>query len=236
MVFRLLINQTQCLVPNNSLTIGIVVDSMKQITTVKRRSALMMWNIVLFILLQPANEVWGKVMFSEACVSHSVHRWNLCIMSLPVWLPLLESSLSLVPFTSVGVSLGILCPGGFCRDPPESEKAGSMHSTGMLSSYRLQTKFAKVMFLHLSVSYSVHRGMSRPRGVCLRRYVQVQARRGSPGPGPGPDPEGPDPGLVGVSQHAVRQTPSAPSTDGYCCGRYAFLLGCILVTNFFSWK
>ena len=25
-------------------------------------------------LLPPTKEVWGKVMFSEACVSHSVHR------------------------------------------------------------------------------------------------------------------------------------------------------------------
>ena len=29
--------------------------------------------------------------------------------------------------------------------------------------YRPQTKFAKVMLLHLSVSHSVHRGVSRPR-------------------------------------------------------------------------
>ena len=26
------------------------------------------------LLLQPANEVWGKVMFSQVCVSHSVHK------------------------------------------------------------------------------------------------------------------------------------------------------------------
>ena len=26
------------------------------------------------MLLLPANEVWGKVIFSQACVSHSVHR------------------------------------------------------------------------------------------------------------------------------------------------------------------
>ena len=30
--------------------------------------------ISLHILSRPANEVWGKVMFSEACISHSVHR------------------------------------------------------------------------------------------------------------------------------------------------------------------
>ena len=35
--------------------------------------------------------------------------------------------------------------------------------------YRLQTKFAKVMFLHLSVSHSVHRGGGRVRGVLRGR-------------------------------------------------------------------
>ena len=42
--------------------------------------------------LPPANEVWGKVIFLQVCVSHSVHRrgWvggHLCMMSPPVWLP-----------------------------------------------------------------------------------------------------------------------------------------------------
>ena len=26
------------------------------------------------LILLPANEFWGKVMFSQACVSHTVHR------------------------------------------------------------------------------------------------------------------------------------------------------------------
>ena len=30
--------------------------------------------LTFFVLLLPTNEVWGKVIFSEACVSHSVHR------------------------------------------------------------------------------------------------------------------------------------------------------------------
>ena len=38
------------------------------------------------------------------------------------------------------------------------QQVGGMHPTGMQSCYHLQTKFAKVMFLHLSVSHSVHRG------------------------------------------------------------------------------
>ena len=31
------------------------------------------------LLLPPANEVWGKVMFSEASVSHSVHGGGVCL-------------------------------------------------------------------------------------------------------------------------------------------------------------
>ena len=30
-------------------------------------------------LLPPANEVWGKVIFSEACVKNSVHRGEVCL-------------------------------------------------------------------------------------------------------------------------------------------------------------
>ena len=41
-------------------------------------------NITFF--LPPTKDVWGKVMFSEASVSHSVHRGGVCMMSLPVWL------------------------------------------------------------------------------------------------------------------------------------------------------
>ena len=47
--------------------------------------------------------------------------------------------------------------------------------SGFVLCYHLQMKFAKVMFLHLSVSYSVHR-----RGVW---YLSMHCR--SPGPHPG---------------------------------------------------
>ena len=93
------------------------------------------------------------------------------------------------------------------------------------------------MFLHLSVSHSVHRGAgcyssmhckwhhSMPcsrssGGGVVSQHAQGVSRPtpgvGSPGPhqgeggSPGPHPE------WGVSQHALRQTP----LDGYCCGRY----------------
>ena len=139
--------------------------------------------------------------------------------------------------------------------------------------YRPQTKFAKVMFLHLSVSHFVHRGVSTPtpwgevegsgQGGSPhphpRGEIEGSGHGGSPGPhpggrltglargSPGPHPKGggwevllggglqshtwggpgPDPG--GVSQHALRQTPSA--ADCYCCGQYAsywnaFLFSC----------
>ena len=29
--------------------------------------------------LQPANELWGKVIFSVACVKNSVHRGGICL-------------------------------------------------------------------------------------------------------------------------------------------------------------
>ena len=87
---------------------------------------------------------WGKVMFSQACV---------------------------ILFTGGGLSQYMLGYPGRC-----GHRAGGIHPTGMQScfqlrspcvlvvhNYHLQTKFAKVMFLHLSVSHSVHR-----EGVCLR--------------------------------------------------------------------
>ena len=46
-------------------------------------------------------------------------------------------------------------------------EAGSMHPPGMHVCYHLQTKFAKVMFLHLSVSHSVHGGHAWLWGACM---------------------------------------------------------------------
>ena len=80
--------------------------------------------------------------------------------------------------------------------------------------YRPQTKFAKVMFLHVSVSHSVHGG-----GVVSQHALQVT---GGVYPSmlyrfPGPHPRGKLRGLAGgvsrptpggcESQHALRQTP-----------------------------
>ena len=112
---------------------------------------------------------------------------------------------------------------------------------------RPQTKFAKVIFLHLSVSHSVH------REVCVKVQAQgegwgsgqgsVQAHTWRcPDPHPGvethtkgsrPTPRGPDqnPGVQTHTQGGVQaqargwitacsQADTSPA-DGYCCGRYA---------------
>ena len=60
--------------------------------------------------LTPANEVWGKVIFSQACVSHSVH----CDTG---------GSLSGDLYPGVSVQEGGLGQGGYMQgDPPESKK------------------------------------------------------------------------------------------------------------------
>ena len=90
--------------------------------------------------------------------------------------------------------------------------------------YRSQKKFAKIMFLHLSVSHYVHRGrLSRPMlrvgggglpkgaqawGVSRPRLGVSRPRPGGcPGPGPGvsrPRSRGVQAWGVYVSQHALR--------------------------------
>ena len=73
----------------------------------------------------------------------------------------------------------------------------------------LQTKFAKVMFLQVSVCPQGRVSMPRTREASAQGgsrprtggHVQIQAQEGC------------------VSQHALRQTP--PSADGYCCERFA---------------
>ena len=75
--------------------------------------------------------------------------------------------------------------------------------------YRPQTKFAKVMFLHVSVILS--RGGIPACLAVLQAHTRGGGRlRGLAG-GLQAHTQG------GVSQHALSQTPP----DGYCCGRYA---------------
>ena len=104
--------------------------------------------------------------------------------------------------------------------------------------YRPQTKFAKVMFLHLSVSHSVHRGGLLPGGPWSQGGCLVQ---GGPGPGGVPGPKGgylvpvgvwsrgSAPGGCLVRGVCLVETPQ----DGYCCGRYASYWNAFLLTNIF---
>ena len=72
--------------------------------------------------LPPANEVWGKVMFSHLSISHSVHG-----LGVSVWCHFLSGCLVPCSFGGVSVpgpmSLGEgVCPGVSLGKPPESEK------------------------------------------------------------------------------------------------------------------
>ena len=131
-------------------------------------------------LLLPTNQVWGKVIFSQACASHSVHRGSLYDVTscLAAWFHVPSGgSLFLVPYSYWGLCQGGLCQGGLClgslcrrvsvqgglcprgvsvqggslskgglcpgvsvqgvslQRPPINKKAGSMHPTGILSSF-----------------------------------------------------------------------------------------------------
>ena len=44
------------------------------------------FHVLWYLLLPPINEVWGKVIFSVACVKNSVHRGGLpqCMLGYPL--------------------------------------------------------------------------------------------------------------------------------------------------------
>ena len=103
----------------------------------------------LFPCYCPQTKFFGKVIFSQPWVSHSVH---ICMMSLPVWLhgPLEGDSLCLVPCSFCGVSFhrgvsvqGVSVHGGLCRRRSVHGVsvcrfsvrwwAGGTHPTGILS-------------------------------------------------------------------------------------------------------
>ena len=106
------------------------------------------------------------------CVSHSVHRGEsyLCMVSLNVWLPgpmFLPGGFSVTGpmflpgrgVLSTGSLFGGSLPGSRPWTDPRMVKSGP-YASYWNAFYRPQTKFVKVMFLHLSVSHSVHRGLS----------------------------------------------------------------------------
>ena len=95
-----------------------------------------------------------------------------------------------------------------------------MHPTGMHSCYHLQTKFAKVMFLHVSVcpqgwgwypsmpcrSSGPHPG-GRLRGLACVGSPGPHPAGGSPGPHLGPTPEG-----MHIPPGNQRKEPPGPET------------------------
>ena len=80
--------------------------------------------------------------------------------------------------------------------PPMTTAADSTHPTGMHSCYCPQHSYGKVMFLHLSVSHSVHRGLSG-RHTSPGRHPQADTPLGRHPPGrhttPGQTPLGQKP-------------------------------------------
>ena len=93
--------------------------------------------------LPPANEVWGKVIFSQACVKNSVHRGRGCL----VWGRGVPGARG-VPGPGGPGPGGCLVPGGGSwswgvpgGDPPRTATAaGGTHPTGMHSCLRSDLK------------------------------------------------------------------------------------------------
>ena len=74
--------------------------------------------------LPPANEVWGKVIVSVACVKNSVHGGGVCLCMLGYHTP---------PEADT--------PPGTVHAGRYGQQAGSMHPTGMQSCFWLNSPF-----------------------------------------------------------------------------------------------
>ena len=95
--------------------------------------------------LPPANEVWGKVIFSVACVKNSVHRWGLsqCMLGYPppTRPPWEQTPRDQAPPPGPGTPPpGPGTPSPQTRHPPctvhagrYDQQVGGMHPTGMQS-------------------------------------------------------------------------------------------------------
>ena len=83
------------------------------------------WHFEHFIFLPPANEVWGKIIFSEARISHSVNKGVVS-----VWCHFLSGCL--VPSSFRG---WVFVRRGSVRETPRTVKSGWYASNGMLSCY-----------------------------------------------------------------------------------------------------
>ena len=95
--------------------------------------------------------------------------------------------------------------------------------------YRPQTKFAKVMFLHVSVSHSVHRGLVSKHAV---QVVSQHALQVSGGRYPGPHPGGSWGGFWKAIPACTEADPP-PQTATAAGGTHP--TDCILVCNWFAY-
>ena len=90
--------------------------------------------------LPPANEVWGKVIFSEACVKNPVHREGGSA-SVHAGIPHPAGSRHPSPQTRHPPGAGT--PSPWTRYPPKTrygQQAGGKHPTGMQSCYNCKCK------------------------------------------------------------------------------------------------
>ena len=140
------------------------------------------------VFLPPENEVWGKIIFSEACVKNSVHRRG-CLLrgllcggacywggGLLLGYLLRGGLLWGVPALGGGVPAleGGLLPGG-CRDPPMmATAAGSTHPTGMHSFLHVYLHYVHGHLINTatnfrfgSIRYSFIVSLSPPPSVLL---------------------------------------------------------------------
>ena len=106
-----------------------------------------------------------------------------------------------------------------CSTTHSRLKQMALPNTGFTCVITVRKEVAKVMFLHLSVSHSVHRG-GLPQ--CMLGYHP-------PGPG-NPLEQTPRDQAPPRSRH--------PPADSYCCGRYASYWNALLfkfsILNYFS--
>ena len=107
-------------------------ELMKKYAYVKILLAIMTRANDKIVFLPPANEVWGKVIFSEACVKNSVYG------GVPG---------QGVPGPGGAWSVGCLVSGGCVEIPPTTTAVGGTHPTGMHSCFQLC--FLKLNVYHL---------------------------------------------------------------------------------------
>ena len=123
-------------------------------------------NIMIFVpkvfeYLPPANKVWGKVIFSQACVKNSVHGGG-CLLGGGAGrgVPALGGLVlgGLVPGGCL-VPGGMSAPRGACSwgawlRPPTANTAGGKHPTGMHSCLKIRPFCFPTFFVCLKVKCS----------------------------------------------------------------------------------